>query len=315
MKKILVTLLALCFFTFANAQNLSNGGFEEWTNDTIATGWTSTFNASTVIDYMGFPVPVTINYSSAHMVTEAHLGSYAMRIQGQTLLSGMMQVPGVCHLGVFDTEAILNTDFDNFDASSFNLTDYIHGGIEFAQIPTSVSAWIKYYPTGDTMQMTIIATRWNNGTREIVARGDYSTSETITDFTLIDIPIDTLIDNATPDTLNIIFTTAQSSECNPESDLIIDDIQLNFENGITYLNLNPFTVTPNPTTDFIQIHPAVENVPYQVQLFDVNGKIVWENQSLINDTQIDVQRFTQGVYFLQTQQNGKSSSHKIVINN
>ncbi|MDD4395375.1 MAG: T9SS type A sorting domain-containing protein [Bacteroidales bacterium] len=313
MKKVLATLLILCTITFAFAQNVPNGGFENWDNDTVATDWTSTFNVSTTIEYMGFPIPVNINYSSASKVSEAHNGSFAMRIQGKVLLNGMMTVPGICHLGDFDTDAILNTDFDNLDLSSFNLTDYIHGGIPFTQIPSQLSAWVKYFPTADTMQITLLATRWNNNACEIVARGDFMTGETMVDFTEINFSIDTLIPNATPDTLNVIFTTANSSDCSAESDLIVDDVVLTLESGIVELNTDKFTVSPNPATDYFYISPAQKNTTYEAQLFDVTGKSVWNKMNLLNDYQVDVSNLTHGTYFLQINQNGKISSQKIIV--
>lgn len=312
MKKLFATLFALCTIIFSYSQDIPNSGFEDWTNDTVATNWTSTFDVSTTIEYMGYPIPVTINYTAANKIADSHTGNFAMRIHGSSLVSGMMLVPGICHLGDFDTEAIINTDFDNLDLSNFRLTDYIHGGIPFTSIPSKLSAWIKYFPTADTMQITVLATRWINNTRETVASGTYTTGETLANFTAIEINIDTLLENATPDTLNVIIATANSTDCSQESEIIIDDITLESGAGITNLSGAIFTISPNPAADYLHLSPA-SNAPYQAQLFDINGKMVWNNNSLQNETNIPVSNLSKGIYILKFNQNGEIHSQKVVI--
>lgn len=322
MKKIFTLFLAVCAVSVAFSQTVPNASFEDWTDVNNADGWNSTFNVSIPVSYGGMNLDVVLDYKAATRYADGHSGIYSAKItpqQAHAQLMGMnlysIDLPGVIQLGTFDTEAFSNMDFDNLDIENLNLTQYIHGGVAFNQIPSKITAWVAYYSPSDTMRVGVLCTRWNNGTREIVAQGDFLSGVNYENFTQIEVPVTVKegMEGITPDTLNIIFSTASGATCDASTALTIDDVAIEMgDNAIFDLSFPLFSVSPNPASDFITLTPGV-NAEYAARMFDTNGKLVWEGNNLTNVTKISVNDFTPGVYFLQIKQNGQLKTEKIIV--
>lgn len=70
------------------------------------------------------------------------------------------------------------------------------------------------------------------------------------------------------------------------------------------------SVYPNPTTDKISIDiNSYKN--QQVQMIDLNGKLVWED-TVENQTTIDIQHLPNGIYFIKTQLNEKIHTTRFI---
>ena len=94
MKKILISLSFIVIFISASAQStIPNRGFEEWESATEAVSWTSSFNGM----IMGM---IPVNYVGGVRSDDAHSGSYAMKLQRQTITFGVnsIDIPGICQL-------------------------------------------------------------------------------------------------------------------------------------------------------------------------------------------------------------------------
>ena len=73
-----------------------------------------------------------------------------------------------------------------------------------------------------------------------------------------------------------------------------------------------FSIYPNPTSDYLSIN-SITNNPYQIHLFDTNGKLILEKVDLQQNTRIDIHNFPSGIYFIQIQQEGNTYTEKIII--
>ncbi|MCC9019166.1 T9SS type A sorting domain-containing protein [Flavobacterium lipolyticum] len=70
---------------------------------------------------------------------------------------------------------------------------------------------------------------------------------------------------------------------------------------------------PNPATDFVNIQDEYKNDVENVQIFDLNGKVVSGKTDFAND-KIDVSRLNQGTYILKAKVKGTVISKKIIKN-
>ncbi|MBO4646133.1 MAG: T9SS type A sorting domain-containing protein [Bacteroidales bacterium] len=325
MKKFSILFAAILFAVSSNAQEVPNSGFENWTDEHTATSWNSTFDAEVPFNYNGMDVTVHINYDAARRSDDSHSGNYAVQlvtqqanvtanIYGMEMTVYTLTLPGMIQLGELDTENLSNIDLENVgDFGDFNLTDYVYGGIPCTQIPTKLKAWVKFQAVNDTMRLGVLATRWNNGQREVVARGDFLSSQAYSQYVQLEAPVNVLIEGATPDTLNIFFCSAGAS-CDSATTLWVDDMELVFgENNIYEVSSLPmFQVGPNPSSDKIYVN-TLENSEYAVALFDMNGRMVYEATGLEGKSTIDVSCFAKGVYTLKVKQNGKVNAKKVMV--
>ena len=74
------------------------------------------------------------------------------------------------------------------------------------------------------------------------------------------------------------------------------------------------TVFPNPTSNFITL--KVEDYTFQtlnLQMTDINGKIVYTQKTSINETKIDIGNFPSALYFLKvSDENAELKTFKIL---
>lgn len=311
MKKfLLISCLSVFMLHFSvSAQNvIPNPGFESWESNSNATEWNSSFS-TTVLGM--FPV----NYSAGIKSTDAHSGSFAMQLQRQTIsvMAQTIQVPGLCQLGEFNIDTIVNMVISG--QTDMDLSRMMGSGVPFTQIPFNVKAWVKFIPDGqvlDTMLIAVYLTKHNELTGDqIVAQGLYSNSSAMNDYTEVTIPVEVLIDGETPEKINIIFSTAAGYNCG-EAELLVDDISVETPSGIKQFNSFSFSVTPNPSSDFITIHTQ-EIGAFAVEMFDLSGRKVLQLEKLTPATSIPVAHLSAGTYLLQVTQDNKVSSQKVVI--
>jgi acetyl esterase/lipase len=79
-------------------------------------------------------------------------------------------------------------------------------------------------------------------------------------------------------------------------------------------SLNNFSIAPNPTTDFIKIKWNENSDKINYQIYDVLGKVLIENQSVVNDEAISLSSFSAGLYFIKLSTENNSQILKIVKN-
>ena len=334
MKKLFITLIAFFGLATAFAQTVPNASFEQWTDNTHPVGWNGSFSSNIPISYSGMSLNVIIDFHAANQSSNAHSGEKALEIVPQTAEATMMgmsvysiDLPGVVQLGQFNTAAFQNIDMNNISSLNFDISDYTYGGIACDQLPERVTAWVLFNTNQDSLRAAIVATRWNNGQRQVVAQGEYIHQGSISEYTQIEIPcsVNNGMHGIQPDTVNIIFSSG-SQTVSTDTRLYVDDVELyttpvdpndtinNPEDAIFSIdNLPVFSVQPNPATDVLTVVPLA-NSDYSLRLYDMNGKLVRELYNLQNETRIDVSELTKGVYFLQVKQGTNVKTQKVLIN-
>ena len=84
--------------------------------------------------------------------------------------------------------------------------------------------------------------------------------------------------------------------------------------GLSDIDINNFSVYPNPSQYTINIKSNGSNIPEKYLIFDVNGRVVLDKiVSTDSDLTIDIGSFDSGVYFLKVISNGKEEHIKFII--
>lgn len=301
MRKTIAFFVLICALFAIRAQSVQNGDFEQWTSDTTAVGWTTLFEYDMTL--------TSFSYSAGERSLLSHSGWSAMRIHPHevSLLLTSYRLPGLCHLGSFNTDFNLS-NLSGILQGGFGVivNNMIEGGIPCYLVPHSVKVWVRYTP-GDGDQMNITVRCYSNG--EVIAEGSYENGDAIDDYRQITIPVTASNGTAIPDKMNIIFSCGNKEG----SSLYIDDVEISYEDdGIHEVSNVLFSAGPNPSGDVLTIRPTVGG-SYHAVLTDLNGKTVWEGSLLNGETQIDVSAFAEGVYFLKVTTNGLSRTQKVVV--
>ena len=96
--------------------------------------------------------------------------------------------------------------------------------------------------------------------------------------------------------------------CTDIAFIAIDEVQVVLTPGLAVSDANKINaqVYPNPTSDFVKIK-GVENIQ-KIRIFDMNGKMVLENQS----SEADIRKLPVGQYILNVHTSSEIISKKII---
>ncbi len=84
-------------------------------------------------------------------------------------------------------------------------------------------------------------------------------------------------------------------------------------NSIVYLNGVSYTLYPNPATDFLNISTEGNIVNSRVELFNVEGKMVYSTIAKSNHIEINVSELPEGLYYLTLTADNNSLNFKVMI--
>ncbi len=158
---------------------------------------------------------------------------------------------------------------------------------------TSRQNWINvltqdttYYMNWQTPKPTMIGS--TNGWQSF----DLDLTSWISGFTLCPIPV-------TADTILFRFTLITDSNSILRDGWMIDNLNiLDYTEGVREIrNENMISLSPNPTTDKINIHQSVNSKFSKIQIFNYTGQILFEDNNFYGES-IDIKQFANGVYFL-----------------
>ena len=85
--------------------------------------------------------------------------------------------------------------------------------------------------------------------------------------------------------------------------------KVDLDNNISSSNL---VIYPNPFIANLTIFSQDKENDLSLVIQDLTGKIVYKSEGIINETQINLSHLESEIYFVETLQNGKSTSAKIV---
>ena len=98
---------------------------------------------------------------------------------------------------------------------------------------------------------------------------------------------------------------------------VITPIQMKVVSGLGIdenSNSNLSSVYPNPTTDLVTISNKNQLIHF-VQLFDVNGKLLWEQSVNQNMVDLHLQNLSSGIYFVKIRTENQAVQNVKVIKN
>lgn len=332
MKRIGLIALVACIFGAVNAQNsVQNGGFETWSSGGLFSqeqpqDWTAALVGSITQEIAGVNIPIPINTYFGSKATDAHSGSYALKLQANSIgipgTSYEFLMPGIAQLGhaegfsipLSTIMSIVNmvgnqdtTGIGDLDWSALaTLAQVVSPGMPCTETPTHVSLWAKYYPqNGDSLM--VIAFAKNGGSPFSFAQ--LTCGSTLDEYTQLTAAFDVPLQPC--DSICIIVISG-GFNTDPNTVLYVDDVCIDYELGVEEVNAPTISVYPNPTVEMFSITVDADDV-YDYRLTDMTGKLVAsanDNQGVV---MVDVRDLTPGMYLLQVTQNGKSVTRKVVI--
>lgn len=288
MKPVITFFAAMLMLNAASAQTVVFSEMETWRTPSVG------FPATTLDAVDGWRCPDSLAHAYSIIVgspqrqlyksTDKHGGSYAARIVTQNQGSTLGNLAGVL------TNAVINLDIVNQDFTLSGGTT-LYGRVNF------VNAWLKYNPSGGDSATVIVSSIIKggkaNGEDSVVGSGlHYITSSQ--PYTLVSVPIDYGTNTASPNALQVIFTSS-GGQATVGSELFIDDVSYSiFPAGVENVNSDvKFIASPNPAHDklLLQSENRIRFIMYsvtgqQVLSADING-----------NTGVDVSSLVAGTYY------------------
>jgi len=260
MKKGLFIIAALFAAGTVTAQQVPNGGFENWTN---FGGYEDPDSWATVniISLLGGPITVSKS-------TDAHSGTYAL--ESKTVVSDL-GMPG-------NTDTIQGIAMlGNSDPMAGEATP----GAAFSGTPDSLVGWYKLTsPNNIPCFVNCVLSYWNNGTREEIAAAIFIGTGNNA-YQRFSVPVN-YFSNATPDTIAMFVLNTTDGELEVDNVLLLDDLEFIYNSAAGIAEQQSFfQVSPNPAKDQLLVKSS--NLPSSIELFDLNGRSVLKvDQPTIN---------------------------------
>ena len=138
-----------------------------------------------------------------------------------------------------------------------------------------------------------------NGTRTIVASRANNTGDS-----------NDYVFNASAGSLTVIWAIGSSTEYAYHS--IRGATALSVSLGISENNLLSFEMYPNPVSDVLNIQLPTSTEKAKVSIFDYTGRLVSSKTISSNDTAIDVQKISKGIYMIRVAANNKIGVQRFI---
>mgnify|MGYP000321001681 CR=1 FL=1 len=138
-----------------------------------------------------------------------------------------------------------------------------------------------------------------NGTRTIVASRANNTGDS-----------NDYVFNASAGSLTVIWAMGSSTEYAYHS--IRGVTALSVSLGIYENNLLSFEMYPNPVSDLLNIQLPTGTEKAEVSVFDYTGRLVSSKTISSNDTAIDVQKISKGIYMIRVAANNKIGVQRFI---
>jgi hypothetical protein len=84
--------------------------------------------------------------------------------------------------------------------------------------------------------------------------------------------------------------------------------------GISENNLLSFEMYPNPVSDVLNIQLPTGTEKAEVGVFDYTGRLVTSKIISSNDTSIDVQKLSNGIYLIRVSSDAKIGAQRFIKN-
>ena len=304
MKKFFAVIV-LCSFSLIlhlhGQTPVPNGDFETW----ITSG---TYQNPQYWDTPNQAIAIALPFGTAVVTksTDHESGSFSARLESKQLTLPSLVVPGVVTLG-------------KLTINIFTQTFGINGGVPISDKPTHMKGFYKFQPQGgDSCAIGIGFTKWNNGIRDSVGIGAFSTHDTVNVWTPFYAWINYVLDEQ-PDTFNILAISSADYSPTAGTVLYVDNISLDYTAGINRED-------PSAGIELYQDREDRQILVYfnfekpeatGIQLFNMTGQVVVSipAETVMKSRRIlDYNGFPAGVYVLEILHGGKKYCKKFFIN-
>ncbi|MCL1822403.1 MAG: hypothetical protein FWG22_06230, partial [Prolixibacteraceae bacterium] len=262
MRKLFTTLLFAVLITVSGLyeQQPPNASFENWSTvitwGYLPTGWNGT-------NYSDF------KFTGVTRETDNPVnGSYYVKLEAKTAYYGSDSetIPG--GLALADIEFVYYGETGRPRGKA---------GIAYASRPARLYGSFKYTKAGnDNAIMRVVLTKWNGASRDTIGYVQKAVTSNVADWTKFDLGIE-YRSTATPDTLNIIFSTSYFNSVTAGSTLCIDHLEFLMQDSFDV----DYTVSGKPcsgaTLQFDATSSTLEATGWQWKL---NGAVVGTNKTL-----------------------------------
>ena len=146
---------------------------------------------------------------------------------------------------------------------------------------------------------TLVSNTVSSGTRTIIASRDNNTGDS-----------NDYVFNASAGSLTVIWAIGSSTTYAYHS--IRGATALNVSLGISENKLLSFEMYPNPVSDVLNIQLPSGTDKAEVSVFDYTGRLVSSKTISSNDTAIDVQKISKGIYMIRVAANNKIGVQRFI---
>jgi Secretion system C-terminal sorting domain len=301
MKTPLLACLWICLcgnLQPATAQNVPNGGFENWTTQGTVEYPNNWLTTDAISAGQGSPFSLgTVTKS-----TERHSGSFAAKMESKTLFG--VTLPAFLVLG---------SRFIN--SNTFGI-----GGIPFTGRPGSLQFWYKLtVAANDSAGVYFVLTRGGGTTAQVIGAAA-AILPARTGYSQFSLPVSYAAGLA-PDSLRLFFVCGTSGVA-ASSTLWVDDLALSgaVAAAASAATQATLSIYPNPSTsgEFVLAslqNPAVATAP--LRLYDAQGRLVRQQPAApLNEAHgrsVDLRGMPAGVYLLHLSTPDGSLTRKLLI--
>ncbi len=289
MKKILLSLTALCAVILVNAQTQPpNAGFETWGSSLgepqEPTGWVSENVLASPLLTTPNPNP---NPTSVTQYTPAQTGSFSCQVVTKVITynpayPALADTMGALILGKVSTSS-----------------PYLLAGIAYTDRPNTFSFESMYTPVGSDSAWAYVAlTKWTGSSRSIIA-SNYSDIPPSATWMPRSFTLNYLSTTVVPDTLQITFysSSLKRHSMMPGSTLVLDALAFSGYMGVNeYQNIVKFNTYPNPAGSVLNINTDAKKVE-MLNVYDITGKVVQTLNITADHTVVNTESFNAGMYF------------------
>ena len=277
MKNALIFIFFISLFAAnADAQNVPNGGFENW----ISLG----FYENPISWYTTDSLSMTQgNHSVTKETVDYHTASFAMRLTPFTYNIAFV-IPGVATNGRINLSTLV-----------------IEGGTPDTVRHAQLNGWYKYAPVGNdscTVQVTLY--KMVGTTRTVVAAGVFGTTAAASVYTPFQINL-TYASGVNPDSVVISVASSALGSSHIGSVLLVDDFSFSgivastndMENVVLSVNVFPVPAKNNLTVQL----DLKRNIHTSFEISDVSGRVVIVHEMNATAENIDISELSNGTYF------------------
>lgn len=278
MKKLYFSIVMMISVS-SFAQQVSNGGFENWSGTpSRPTGWV------TIASLTGGGAPtLAVKDTTPGNFVE---GVASIKLSTDTISSpqGDLLVAGIASYG----------------GGLFTGTNIVFYGVPFTNRPDTLRFLYKYQGAGnDSAQFNGFLTKWNStsGQSVDVGGGTINLASTGNNWASVFAPIPYYTSD-NPDTLNIVISSSNGSNTTDGSVVRFDNIRFAYktQTGIqdVALEFADLVMYPNPTSDVVAFKTAKDLNATTLKIYSLRGELVSE-QPVISNT-ADVSKLAAGTY-------------------